>query len=69
MLPAMPYLYAAAICTTIINAGGPDWLYLLVLLFVWNAFSSSGSDSSVSSSSSMFVWGERHERRSAPCSR
>ncbi|MFC7024189.1 hypothetical protein ACFQHV_13660 [Promicromonospora thailandica] len=34
----MPYLYAAAICTTIVNDGGPGWLYLLVLLFVWNAF-------------------------------
>ncbi|WP_313536454.1 sulfate permease [Arsenicicoccus bolidensis] len=38
MLLAVPYLYAAAICTTIINDGGPGWLYLLVLLFVRNAF-------------------------------
>nr|BFF16528.1 hypothetical protein GCM10025730_00490 [Promicromonospora thailandica] len=38
MLLAVPYLYAAAICTTIVNDGGPGWLYLLVLLFVWNAF-------------------------------
>ena len=38
MLLAVPYLYAAAICTTIINDDGPGWLYLLVLLFVWNAF-------------------------------
>ncbi len=38
MLLGVPYLYAAAICTTIINDGGPGWLYLLVLLFVWNAF-------------------------------
>lgn len=37
MLLAVPYLYAAAICTTIINAGGPRWLHLLVLLFAWNA--------------------------------
>ena len=37
-LLAVPYFYAAAICTTIINDGGPGWLYLLVLLFVWNAF-------------------------------
>ncbi|WP_417556465.1 sulfate permease [Microbacterium sp.] len=37
MLLAVPYLYAAAICTTIINNGGPGWFYLLVLLFVWNA--------------------------------
>ncbi|WP_447947437.1 hypothetical protein [Microbacterium lacticum] len=34
MLLAVPYLYAAAICTTIINDGGPGWLYMLVLLFV-----------------------------------
>lgn len=38
MLLAVAYFYAAAICTTIINDGGPGWLYLLVLLFVWNAF-------------------------------
>lgn len=38
MLLAVPYFYAAAICTTIINDGGPGWLYLLVLLFVWNTF-------------------------------
>lgn len=37
MLLAVPYLYAAAICTTIINDGGPGWLYLLVLLFAWTA--------------------------------
>ncbi|AZS40112.1 hypothetical protein CVS54_01435 [Microbacterium oxydans] len=38
MLLAVPYLYAAAICTTIINDDGPGWLYLPVLLFIWNAF-------------------------------
>ena len=38
MLLAGAYLYAAAICTTIINGGGPGWLHLLVLVFVWNAF-------------------------------
>lgn len=38
MLLAVPYLYAAAICTTIIDRGGPGWLYPLVLLFIWNAF-------------------------------
>lgn len=37
MLLAVPYLYAAAICTTIVNDGGPGWLHLLVLLFAWNA--------------------------------
>lgn len=38
ILLAMPYLYAAAIRTTIINDGGPGWLYLLILLSVWKAF-------------------------------
>ena len=38
MLLAAVYFYAAAICTTIINDGGPGWLYLLVLLVAWNAF-------------------------------
>ena len=31
------YLYAIAICITIIGRGGPEALYLLVLLFGWNA--------------------------------
>lgn len=31
------YLYAIAICVTIIDRGGPGALYLLVLLFGWNA--------------------------------
>ena len=38
MLLAGVYFYAAAICTTIIYDGGPGWLHLLVLLFVWDAF-------------------------------
>ena len=38
MLLAIPYLYAAAICTTIIGNGGPGWLNILVVLFIWNAF-------------------------------
>ncbi len=38
MLLAVPYLYAAAICTTIISHGGPGWLNLLVILCIWNAF-------------------------------
>ncbi len=37
MLLAVPYFYVAAICTTMINEGGPGWLHLLVLLLVWNA--------------------------------
>lgn len=32
------YFYAAAICTTIISREGPSPLYLLVLLFAWNAW-------------------------------
>lgn len=38
MLLAAPYLYAASVCTTLIDNGGPGWLHILVLLFVWNAF-------------------------------
>lgn len=37
MLLAGPYLYAASICTTILDNGGPGWLNLLVLLSIWNA--------------------------------
>lgn len=37
MLLAAPYLLLASICTTVIEDGGPGWLNLLVLLFVWNA--------------------------------
>lgn len=32
------YIYAAAICTTAVNHGGPGWLNLLVILFCWDAF-------------------------------
>ncbi len=38
MLLAAPYLYAAAISTTIISNGGTGWLNILVVLFIWNAF-------------------------------
>lgn len=37
MLLAVPYLLAASICTNLIADGGPSWLNLLVLLFIWNA--------------------------------
>ena len=37
MLLAIPYLYAASICVQIIDDGGPGWLHLLVLLFIYNA--------------------------------
>lgn len=37
MLLAVPYLYAASLLTVLIDDGAPGWLYLLVLLFIWNA--------------------------------
>ena len=37
MLLAIPYLYAASICAQLAENGGPGWLHLLVLLFIWNA--------------------------------
>ena len=36
MLLAVPYLLAASTFTTLIADGGPGWLNLLVLLFLWN---------------------------------
>lgn len=36
MLLAAPYLLAASICTNLIADGGPGWLNLLVILFLWN---------------------------------
>lgn len=36
-LLAAPYLLAASICTNLIADGGPGWLNLLVILFIWNA--------------------------------
>jgi len=37
MLIAMPYLLGAWLLTVWIADGGPGWLNLLVLLFIWNA--------------------------------
>lgn len=43
MLLAIPYLYAASLCVQLIASGeliaggGPGWLHLLVLLFIYNA--------------------------------
>ncbi|MBM7783302.1 hypothetical protein JOD47_003470 [Arthrobacter tumbae] len=37
MLLAIPYLLVAAICRNLIEEGGPGWLNLLVLLFIYNA--------------------------------
>lgn len=36
MMLAIPYLYAASICTQLVEHGGPGWLHLLVILAVWN---------------------------------
>ena len=36
MLLAIPYLYAATLLTVLIDDGAPRWLYVLVLLFIWN---------------------------------
>lgn len=37
MFLAAPYLFAASVCTNLLADGGPGWLNLLVLLFIWNA--------------------------------
>ncbi len=37
MLLAVPYLYAASVCAELIDNGGPGWLHLLVMLFIYNA--------------------------------
>ena len=37
MLLAIPYLLAAYWCVTAIEAGGPGWLNLVVLLCGWNS--------------------------------
>lgn len=37
MLLAAPYLLLASICTNLVADGGPGWINLLVILFVWNA--------------------------------
>lgn len=38
LLLAAAYFYLASLLTVIIDGGGPRWLYLLVLLCVWDAF-------------------------------
>jgi len=37
MLVAVPYALAAALCAGLVEAGGSGWLYVLTVLFVWNA--------------------------------
>ena len=36
MLLAVPYLGVAYWCTTLLDAGGPGWLNLIVLICVWS---------------------------------
>ena len=36
MLLALPYFGVAYWCTTIVSAGGPGWLNLVVLICVWS---------------------------------
>lgn len=38
MLLAVPYLGVAYWCTTLLDAEGPGWLNLIVLLCVWSGF-------------------------------
>jgi hypothetical protein len=37
MALAIPYLYAASICAELAEDGGPGWLHLFVMLFIWDA--------------------------------
>lgn len=37
MLIALPYLYAASLCTVFVDRGAPGWLYAAALVCVWNA--------------------------------
>ncbi|MGI8393451.1 sulfate permease [Leucobacter sp. W1038] len=37
MLLAIPYCFAAAYLTALIDDGAPNWLYLVALVCIWNA--------------------------------
>ena len=37
MLLAIPYLFAASLCTALIDGGASRWLYLVALVCIWNA--------------------------------
>lgn len=37
MLTGAVYLFAAGVCTVLLDDGGPGWLNLLVLLFIYNS--------------------------------
>ena len=36
MLAGVAYLFAAAVCTVLLDGGAPGWLNILAILFVWN---------------------------------
>lgn len=38
MLVGVPYLAIANVCTILIDRGAPEWLHLVVLRGIWNAF-------------------------------
>lgn len=38
MLVSDPYLAIANVCTILIDRGAPEWLHLVVLWGIWNAF-------------------------------
>ncbi|MEO7148079.1 MAG: sulfate permease [Terrimesophilobacter sp.] len=37
MLLAIPYLFAASICRVLIDGGASRWLYVVALVYIWNA--------------------------------
>jgi hypothetical protein len=37
MLTGVAYLFAAVFCTVLLDRGGPGWLNILVLLFLYNS--------------------------------
>jgi hypothetical protein len=58
MLLAIPYFLASHWCVTAIEAGGPGWLNLLVLLCGWNSINRGPADPRP----------HPRDRRLAPCS-
>jgi hypothetical protein len=38
MLLGVAYLFAAVICSSLAGRGGPGWLYMFIVLFVYNGF-------------------------------
>ena len=58
------YLFAAAITTTDIADGGPGWLNLVVLLFIWNAMKCAVMGVLTPWLLLRQCWSEHHENRS-----